>query len=95
MWVEGMSAGRGWIALALVVFATWKPLRVLLGAYLFGGVTILQLHAQAFGVSVPSEILSMLPYAATIVVLVIICRDPKNILLNQPISLGRSFHPDA
>jgi simple sugar transport system permease protein len=95
MWVEGMSAGRGWIALALVVFATWKPLRVLLGAYLFGGVTILQLHAQAFGVSVPSEILSMLPYAATIVVLVIICRDPKNILLNQPASLGRSFHPDA
>jgi simple sugar transport system permease protein len=95
MWVEGMSAGRGWIALALVVFATWKPLRVLLGAYLFGGVTILQLHAQALGVSVPSEILSMLPYAATIVVLVIICRDPANILKNQPASLGRSFYPDA
>jgi simple sugar transport system permease protein len=95
MWVEGMSAGRGWIALALVVFATWKPLRVLLGAYLFGAVTILQLHAQALGVRVPSEILSMLPYAATIVVLVIICRDPKNILLNQPAFLGRSFHPDA
>jgi ABC-type uncharacterized transport system permease subunit len=95
MWVEGMSAGRGWIALALVVFATWKPLRVLLGAYLFGGVTILQLHAQGLGLSVPSEILSMLPYAATIVVLVIICRDPKTILLNQPASLGKSFHPDA
>jgi simple sugar transport system permease protein len=95
MWVEGMSAGRGWIALALVVFATWKPLRVLLGAYLFGGVTILQLHAQGLGISVPSEILSMLPYAATIVVLVIICRDPKTILLNQPASLGKSFHPDA
>jgi ABC-type uncharacterized transport system permease subunit len=95
MWVEGMSAGRGWIALALVVFATWKPLRVLLGAYLFGGVTILQLHAQALGIRVPSEILSMLPYAATIVVLVIICRDPKTILLNQPASLGKSFHPDA
>lgn len=95
MWVEGMSAGRGWIALALVVFATWKPLRVLLGAYLFGGVTILQLHAQALGVHVPSEILSMLPYAATIIVLVIICRDPKTILLNQPASLGKSFHPDA
>jgi general nucleoside transport system permease protein len=94
MWVEGMSAGRGWIALALVVFATWKPLRVLLGAYLFGGVTILQLHAQGLGISVPSEILSMLPYAATIVVLVIICRDPKTILLNQPASLGKSFHPD-
>jgi simple sugar transport system permease protein len=95
MWVEGMSAGRGWIALALVVFATWKPLRVLLGAYLFGGVTILQLNAQGLGVHVPSEILSMLPYAATIIVLVIICRDPKTILLNQPASLGKSFHPDA
>jgi general nucleoside transport system permease protein len=95
MWVEGMSAGRGWIALALVVFATWKPLRVLLGAYLFGGVTVLQLYAQGFGLSVPSEFLSMLPYAATIVVLVIICRDPKTIRLNQPASLGTSFHPDA
>jgi len=95
MWVEGMSAGRGWIALALVVFATWKPLRVLLGAYLFGGVTILQLHAQGLGLHVPSEILSMLPYAATIIVLVVICRDPKTILLNQPASLGKSFHPDA
>jgi len=95
MWVEGMSAGRGWIVLALVVFATWRPLRVLLGAYLFGGVTVLQLHAQGFGVGVPSEFLSMLPYLATIVVLVLICRDPKAILLNQPASLGRSFHPDA
>jgi general nucleoside transport system permease protein len=95
MWVEGMSAGRGWIALALVVFATWKPLRVLLGAYLFGGVTVLQFHAQGFGIAVPSEILSMLPYAATIIVLAIICRDPKTILLNQPVSLGKSFHPDT
>jgi simple sugar transport system permease protein len=95
MWVEGMSAGRGWIALALVVFATWKPLRVLLGAYLFGGVTVLQLYAQGFGIHVPSEFLSMLPYAATVIVLVIICRDPKTILLNQPASLGKSFHPDA
>jgi simple sugar transport system permease protein len=95
MWVEGMSAGRGWIALALVVFATWKPLRVVLGAYLFGGVTILELNAQGLGLNVPSEILSMLPYAATIVVLVIICRDPKTILLNQPAALGKSFHPDV
>jgi general nucleoside transport system permease protein len=95
MWVEGMSAGRGWIVLALVVFATWRPLRVLLGAYLFGGVTVLQLHAQGLGVDIPSEFLSMLPYVATIVVLVIICRDPRAILLNQPASLGRSFHPDA
>jgi general nucleoside transport system permease protein len=95
MWVEGMTAGRGWIALALVVFATWKPLRVLLGAYLFGGVTVMQLYAQGFGFSIPSEFLSMLPYLATIIVLVIICRDPKTILLNQPASLGRPFHPDA
>jgi len=95
MWVEGMSAGRGWIALALVVFATWKPLRVMLGAYLFGGVTVVQLYAQGFGSHIPSEFLSMLPYLATIVVLVIICRNPKTILLNQPAALGRSFHPDA
>jgi general nucleoside transport system permease protein len=95
MWVEGMSAGRGWIALALVVFATWKPLRVLLGAYLFGGVTVLQLYAQGFGLHIPSEFFSMLPYAATIVVLVIICRDPRTIRLNQPASLGKAFHPDA
>ena len=94
MWVEGMSAGRGWIVLALVVFATWRPLRVLLGAYLFGGVTVLQLHAQGLGVNVPSEFLSMLPYIATIVVLVLICRDPRTILLNQPASLGRPYHPD-
>jgi ABC-type uncharacterized transport system permease subunit len=92
MWTEGMSAGRGWIALALVVFGTWKPWRVLAGAYLFGTVTVLQLYAQGLGVRVPSEFLSMLPYAATIVVLVVICRDPKTILLNQPASLGRSFH---
>ncbi|HEY5808666.1 MAG TPA: ABC transporter permease [Povalibacter sp.] len=95
MWVEGMSAGRGWIVLALVVFATWRPLRVLLGAYLFGGVTVLQLHAQAFGVAIPSEFLSMLPYAATIVVLVVICRNSRTILLNQPASLGRSFHANG
>ena len=95
MWVEGMSAGRGWIALALVVFATWKPLRVLLGAYLFGGVTVLQLYAQGAGLNLPSEVLSMLPYAATILVLVLICRDPKTILLNQPASLGKSFHQDG
>jgi len=95
MWVEGMSAGKGWIALALVVFGTWKPTRVVLGAYLFGGVTQFQLFAQGFGLPVPTEFLSMLPYAATIIVLVIICRDPKTILLNQPASLGISFHAAA
>jgi general nucleoside transport system permease protein len=92
MWVEGMSAGRGWIALALVVFGTWKPWRALGGAYLFGAVTVLQLYAQTLPFQVPSEFLSMLPYAVTIVVLVVICRDPKTILLNRPASLGRSFH---
>ena len=95
MWVEGMTAGKGWIALALVVFGTWKPLRVVAGAYLFGGVTVLQLYAQGFGLALPSELLSMLPYLATIIVLVLICRDPKTILLNQPVSLGKNFHPDA
>lgn len=95
MWVEGMTAGKGWIALALVVFGTWKPLRVVLGAYLFGGVTVMQLYAQGFGFSMPSEFLSMLPYVATVVVLVLICRNPKTILLNQPVSLGMRFHPDG
>ena len=95
MWVEGMTAGKGWIALALVVFGTWKPLRVVLGAFLFGGVTVMQLHVQGFGIDIPSEFLSMLPYLSTVIVLVIICRNPKTILLNQPASLGRSFHPDA
>ncbi len=95
MWVEGMSAGRGWIALALVVFATWKPARVLLGAWLFGAVTVMQLYAQGFGVRVPSEFLSMLPYVATILVLVLICRNPRKIRLSQPAALGQSFHPDA
>jgi simple sugar transport system permease protein len=95
MWVEGMSAGRGWIALALVVFGTWKPWRVLGGAYLFGTVTVLQLYAQGLGIHIPSEFMSMLPYAATILVLILICRDARTILLNQPASLGRSFYPGA
>lgn len=94
MWAEGMTAGRGWIALALVVFATWKPRGVVLGAYLFGGVTMLQFHGQGLGLDVPSEFLSMLPYLATIVVLVIICRNPQTILLNKPMSLGQGFKAD-
>jgi simple sugar transport system permease protein len=94
MWVEGMTAGRGWIALAQVVFATWKPRGLLLGAYLFGGVTVLQFHGQGLGVPIPSEFLSMLPYLATIVVLVVICRNPQTILLNKPMSLGQNFKAD-
>ena len=93
-WVENMSAGRGWIALALVVFASWRPLRVLAGAYLFGAVTIGQLHAQALGIGIPSQFLSALPYLATIVVLVIISRNRRLTLMNTPASLGQSFVPD-
>jgi len=93
LWVEQMTAGRGWIALALVVFASWRSGRVLLGAYLFGGITILQLHAQALGIQVPSQIMTMLPYLATIIVLVIISNDLAKIKLNAPASLGKPFHP--
>jgi simple sugar transport system permease protein len=95
MWVEGMIAGRGWIALALTVFATWRPARVLLGAYLFGGVTMLQLHLQGRGVQVPLQFMSMLPYLSTVVVLVLISRDPLWIRLNMPASLGKTFHPGS
>ncbi|MBK9114806.1 MAG: ABC transporter permease [Betaproteobacteria bacterium] len=94
-WVEGMTAGRGWIALALVVFATWKPWRVLAGAYLFGGVTLAQFQAQALGVEISAQYLSMLPYVATIVVLAVISRDAATIRLNAPASLGKPFHPDG
>ena len=93
LWAENMTAGRGWIALALVVFATWRPFRLLLGAYLFGGITILQLHAQSAGWGVPSQIMSMLPYLATILVLVVISGDRAKIRLNAPACLGKVFHP--
>jgi len=95
LWVEGMVAGRGWIALALVVFATWKPWRVLAGAYLFGGVTLAQFQVQAMGSAIPAQYLSMLPYVATILVLAFISRDAVTIRLNAPASLGRPFHPAA
>ncbi|WP_420003944.1 ABC transporter permease [Arenibacterium sp. LLYu02] len=87
-WTEGMTAGVGWIALALVVFASWKPWRALLGAYLFGGITVLQLNLQAAGVAIPVEYLAMSPYLITIVVLVILSADKSS----APASLGRSFH---
>ena len=95
LWTEGMTAGRGWIALALVVFATWKPWRVVAGAYLFGGVTLAQFQAQALGSTMPSQLLSMLPYIATIVVLALISRDATAIRLNAPASLGKPYHPES
>lgn len=95
LWIENMSAGRGWIALALVVFATWRPWRVFVGAYLFGGITILQLHAQAIGIGVPAQVMSMLPYLATIAVLVMISRDQNKIKLNAPACIGKPFHPTS
>jgi len=93
LWVEGMVSGKGWIALALTTFATWRPARVLLGAYLFGGVTMLQFHLQGIGVEVPSQFLSMLPYLATIVVLALISRNPDWIRINMPTSIGKPFYP--
>ena len=95
LWVESMVAGKGWIALALTTFATWRPARILLGAYLFGGVTMLQFHLQGMGVQVASQWLSALPYVATIVVLVLISRNPAWIKLNMPASLGKPFHPSS
>jgi simple sugar transport system permease protein len=97
LWVEGMVSGRGWIAIALVVFATWRPFRVLVGAYLFGGVMVAQLFVQGSGldISIPSQFLSSLPYLATIIVLVIISRDQNTVRLNAPVSLGQPFRPDA
>ena len=93
LWVQNMSAGRGWIAVALVVFAAWKPGRLLLGAYLFGAVTILQFHAQGLGIALPVQLLAALPYLATIVVLVLISRDRRLLQLNLPASLGKPYLP--
>jgi ABC-type uncharacterized transport system permease subunit len=95
LWVEGMVAGKGWIALALTTFATWRPARVLLGAYLFGGVTMLQFHLQGVGVDVPPQFLSMLPYLATILVLALISRNPQWIKINMPASIGKPFYPGS
>lgn len=94
LWVENMTAGRGWIALALVVFASWLPGRLVIGAYLFGGVTILQLHAQPLGLGVPAQFLSMLPYLATVVVLVLISGNRRTARFNTPACLGTPFVPD-
>ncbi|MGH6944362.1 MAG: ABC transporter permease [Geminicoccaceae bacterium] len=96
MWVEQMTAGRGWIAVALVVFASWRPWRVLAGAYLFGGVTILQLYAQGAGTfAIPAQVMSMLPYVATILVLTVISAGPWTGRLQAPACLGKPFHSTA
>lgn len=94
-WTEGMTAGAGWIALALVVFGAWKPWRVLLGAYLFGGISVLQLNLQAAGVKVPAGLLSMSPYLVTIAVLVVMSANRSRASLNAPASLGKPFHATA
>jgi general nucleoside transport system permease protein len=94
MWVEQMTAGRGWIALALVVFASWRPLRLLAGAYLFGGVSVLQLYVQGMGgIGVPSQVMSMLPYLATILVLTLISARSLRGRLDAPACLGKPFRP--
>jgi simple sugar transport system permease protein len=95
LWTEGLIAGRGWIAIALVVFATWRPGRCLLGAYLFGGMTTAQLFAQGAGVPIPAELMSALPYLATILVLVLISQNAALIRLNVPASLGKPFTTEA
>jgi simple sugar transport system permease protein len=92
IWAERMTAGRGWIALALVVFAAWRPWRLLAGAYLFGGISVLQLHSQAFGVEIDAALLSTLPYLATIIVLVVISHDKMRAGLTAPACLGKPFH---
>ncbi|SNZ07648.1 ABC transporter permease [Cohaesibacter gelatinilyticus] len=94
LWIEDMSAGRGWIALALVVFSSWLPKRLIIGAYLFGVVSILQFHAQGAGVPVPSQLLTALPYLATIVALVFISRNRAVARANTPACLGLAFVPD-
>lgn len=91
-WTDGITAGAGWIALAIVVFASWKPWRVLIGAYLFGGISVLQLNLQAAGARIPVEYLAMSPYVITIVVLVIISADRGRAALNAPAALGQNFH---
>ena len=95
LWVENMSAGRGWIALALVVFASWRIERVMLGAYLFGLASILHLVAQGLGFSFPPSLLAMLPYVATIVVLVLLSSDPARNKLFAPMSLGQPFYKSS
>ena len=92
MWQENMTSGRGWIALALVVFATWKPNRILIGAYIFGGVSIMQMNLQAFGLSIPGQFFNMAPYLATMIVLVLISSNKLRIKMSAPASLTKPFY---
>jgi len=93
-WTPNMTAGRGWIALALVVFGTWLPLRVAVGAVLFGAISILQLNAQGYGIAIPAQFLSALPYLTTVIVLVLISRNRTLLRVNTPACLGQAFVPD-
>jgi simple sugar transport system permease protein len=95
LWSQDLAAGRGWIALALVVFSAWRPFWLLAGAYLFGGITYLSLYLQGLGVPIPSPLISALPYIGTVIVLVLISRDRRRIRLNQPACLGKYFHAVA
>jgi len=94
MWVENMTAGRGWIALAIVVFAVWRPLWIFVGAYIFGGITIIQLHIQAIGVNIIAQYMSMLPYIVTILVLVFISMNKNRLAVNAPNCLNKIFKSD-
>ena len=95
MWQEGMTAGRGWIALALVVFATWKPWRLLVGAYIFGGVAIMQMNLQAFGVELPGQFFNMMPYIATLIVLVFISSNKIRLKLSAPSCLNIPYEKNS
>jgi simple sugar transport system permease protein len=95
LWSQDLAAGRGWIALALVVFSAWRPFWLLAGAYLFGGITYLALYMQGLGVPIPSPLISALPYIGTVIVLVLISRDRRRTRLNQPACLSKPFHAVA
>lgn len=95
VWAQNMIAGRGWVAVALVVFGTWRPIRIACGAYLFGAVGLASLSLQSLGLGVPSQVMSALPYLLTIVVLVVISANPIRIRLNAPMALGQNFRSHA
>lgn len=95
LWAEGLVAGRGWIVVALVVFGMWRPLRIAMGAYLFGAVSLLELYIQGQGFAIPSQLMSAMPYIITIIILAVISRNPRLIQLNHPASLGQVYRRDA